>query len=83
MRIGDAIGDIGIGLAEDMRHAEIVADDLHVIFARRRGLARFGHQRFPHRKGDGGYDDKDEKAERQTFKDTHGAHLINQSARVY
>ncbi len=57
--VGDAIGDVGIGLAEDVRHAEIVASDAHVIGARRRRRHPLGKQRLP-----GGEPDRDQDDER-------------------
>ena len=40
LRIAQAVGGVGVGLAEDVRYAEAVPTDAHVIAARRRGSRR-------------------------------------------
>jgi len=32
--VGQAEGDVGVGVAEDMRHAEVIAPDPHVVGGR-------------------------------------------------
>ena len=46
----DAIGNIGIGLAMDVRHAPLVALDLHLPRPHRIGIRRAGAERVPRRK---------------------------------
>ena len=63
MGIGNAIGDVGVGLSEDMRHAEIVARDADVGRLEDGGRRRFGSQRFPKSERYGGNDDQSQKAQ--------------------
>ena len=53
MRDGDAIGDIRVGIAIDVRNAEFVADDFRGIGAvgQRQGVA-LGPEGFPRRQRD-------------------------------
>ncbi|MCY1168014.1 hypothetical protein D9M73_79940 [compost metagenome] len=52
MGIGHAVRDIGIGLAEDMRHAEAIAGDDAIVMMGGRWRYTDRHQRLPHRKSE-------------------------------
>ncbi len=61
MGIGDAVSDVGIGLAKDVRHPELVARDADVLWLERRRFGRFGGQRLPQRQRRGGHDQQQQK----------------------
>ena len=57
MGVGDAVGHVRIGLAEDVWDAERIAHDDAVIFSGGRRRDGRGGQRLPYGKADGDQDD--------------------------
>src|SRR3546814_1564696 len=80
MGIGDAIGDVGVGFAKDMRHAEAVARDADVGGLERRRRRRFGGQRLPDSKRYGGNDDQSQETQQNPSQ--HRWSLRGRSARL-
>jgi len=71
MGIGHAIGDIGIGPAENMRHAEFVADDAGLVDAVRRCRCLVNAQWFPQRQTDRRQCNKNQQTQPRSLKYFH------------
>ena len=71
MGIGHAIGDIGIGLAENMRHAEFVPDDARFIAAVRRRSGFTDAQGLPNHQASGDQCSKDYQPDAHALKCFH------------
>jgi len=75
MRVADAVTDIGIGLAEDMRHAPAVADDTDIVAAHRLGGRRIGGRTLPGRQADERHDEQPRRRQPKLPRQLHAPFL--------
>ncbi len=61
MGISNAVSDVGVGLAKDMRHPEFVARDADILRLEHWRFGRIGGQRLPQRQRRRGHDQQQQK----------------------